>query len=135
MGGVLNHRVGPSRNPYKLDVAFPDKKIVIEYDSWYAHAGREDHDAKRDAFLLAGGWGIVHVKSNEKVPSKQQLEVALAKLGNEKKVVEIVLDDWGKGVTFIEVLAKGNGDPWGKGPVSISFDGTTVSECQQLGLW
>ena len=131
MGGVLNHPCGP----YKIDVALLGKKIAIEYDCWFWHGHKHEYDAKRDAFLLARGWKILHIKTRDDMPSKWKLEEAIAKLENGEERIEIVLDDWGKGLTFAEVRARKKVDPWEKGPIPISLDGVTFTKCQQLGLW
>lgn len=96
VGGVLNHPY----SPYNIDVALLDKMIAVEYDCWYWHGHRQEQDAKRDEDLLAAGWKVLHIKTNVGMPSKQELDGAIAKLENGERQVEIVLNDWGKGPTF-----------------------------------
>lgn len=96
LGGELNYPFGRKR----IDVALLDGKIAIEYDSWYWHGYRQKEDAKRDKALLASGWKILHVKSNDKLPTLGQMKIALDLLRNGESITEIVLGDWGKGPTF-----------------------------------
>ena len=93
LGGELNRPFGP----YRIDVAVEADGIAIavEYDSWYWHAGREDYDAQRDREMMAAGWRILRVRSNEQLPAREQLDAAIARLLAGEEQVEIVLDDWG----------------------------------------
>jgi very-short-patch-repair endonuclease len=97
LGGELNYPLGP----YKIDVAVEADGIAIavEYDSWYWHAGQEDHDAQRDREVIAAGWRVLRVKSRASLPSQEQLDAAIACLLAGEDQVEIVLDDWGEGPT------------------------------------
>lgn len=132
MGGILNYPC----DPYNIDIALLDKMIAIEYDSWFWHGHKQEYDAERDRDLLAAGWKVLHIKTNVGLPSKWELDEAIAKLEDGKRQVEIVLGDWGKGPTFAEVRAQKKIDPWEKGPMPIDFDGgITFTEVQQLGLW
>lgn len=94
LGGELNYPC----NLYRIDVALLDKMIAVEYDSWYYHGHRQDEDMVRDKVLLANGWKVLHIKSNNQLPNQEQLTSAISRLANEERV-EIVLDDWGRGQT------------------------------------
>ena len=96
IGGELNF----PHNSYRIDVALPDKKIAIDYDSWYWHGGRLEDDRRRDQELLSAGWRILHVRSNNELPTKIQLDNAIAQLQAGKSRTEIVLEDWGHGPVF-----------------------------------
>lgn len=96
VGGELNYPFGP----YCIDVALIANKIAIEYDSWYWHGHRLDTDEQRDEFLFSAGWKVLHIRSNNKLPTRQQLDVATAQLQSGKNKTEIVLDDWGHGPIF-----------------------------------
>jgi hypothetical protein len=100
LGGELNHSCGS----YWIDVALTldGVAIAVEYDSWYWHHNREAYDTQRDAELLAAGWRVLRVKSNELLPAHEQLDAAIARLLAGEDWVEIVLDDWGKGPTRFE---------------------------------
>ena len=97
LGGDLNAPVGR----YRVDVAVEREgvRIAAEYDSWYWHAEREEEDAERDAFLLNKGWQVLHVRSNELLPTDDQLDAAIERLVAGEQIVEIVLADWGVGPT------------------------------------
>lgn len=47
---------------YKLDLAWPELRLGLEYDGVEAHEGREQHDAERDRRLAARGWQIIRVR-------------------------------------------------------------------------
>ena len=100
LGGELNHPFGR----YSIDVALSvdGVAIAVEYDSWYWHSHRQIDDAQRDDELLAAGWRVLRVKSNELLPSLEQLDAAISRLLTGENQVEIVLDDWGKGPTKLE---------------------------------
>lgn len=45
---------------WRLDMAWPDVRIGLEYDGFAAHAERAERDAARDEDLARRGWLIVH---------------------------------------------------------------------------
>jgi very-short-patch-repair endonuclease len=100
LGGQLNKPFG-LRN---IDVAIEVEgmEIAVEYDSWYWHAHRQEQDEERDEELLAAGWRVLHVRSNELLPTRAQLEAAIACLVAGEEQTEIVLEDWGQGPTRFE---------------------------------
>lgn len=51
------------RELYRLDLAWPDLRIAVEYDGHAVHAGREEQDAARDEELRRRGWIVVHAKA------------------------------------------------------------------------
>ncbi|MHA6624706.1 hypothetical protein ACU61A_04760 [Pseudonocardia sichuanensis] len=44
---------------YRLDLAWPQLRIMLEYDGVAAHAGQEEHDRARRADLERRGWIVV----------------------------------------------------------------------------
>jgi very-short-patch-repair endonuclease len=56
-GWRTNHPIGP----YKVDVAFPASKIVIEVDGWAFHSDQEvfQNDRKRQNYLALMGWQVL----------------------------------------------------------------------------
>lgn len=96
--GILNYRIGPKA----IDIALPKEKIAIEYDGWFWHGHNVDYDKQRDANLLAIGWKILRIRSGRKLPTQNQLDNSLAQLRNDEVRVEIILDDWGVGDTFMD---------------------------------
>jgi hypothetical protein len=44
---------------YRLDLAWPELRIALEYDGVAAHAGRKAHDEARRADLEARGWIVI----------------------------------------------------------------------------
>lgn len=91
--GSLNYIEGR----YKIDIAIirEDQKIAIEYDCFYWHKGNEEHDIKRDNFLIFRGWKIIHIKSRRLLPTNKQMKQAINRVLKGKDIINIVLDDWG----------------------------------------
>jgi hypothetical protein len=48
---------------FRLDLAWPELRIAVEYDGHAFHAGREEHDEARDENLRRRGWIVVHAKA------------------------------------------------------------------------
>jgi len=87
---VLNHFVGV----YCVDCADPVRKIAVEYDCQYWHQGREEEDAKKDAFLHSRGWRILHVRAKKKMVSEDMLKEGLTCLVNGADSTVILWLDW-----------------------------------------
>ena len=102
LGGELNHPF----DRYNIDVALNINgvAIAVEYDSWYWHSHRQEHDTQRDEDLLAAGWRVLRIKSNELLPTREQLDAAITHLMAGENQVEIVLDDWGEGPTRFRLI-------------------------------
>jgi very-short-patch-repair endonuclease len=90
---------------YRIDVAmqYKNKPIAIEYDAWFWHGGKQDFDETRNGELISAGWKVLRVKSNQLLPSVEQLNSALSRLTSDDDYVKIILKDWGKGVTKVDV--------------------------------
>ncbi|HEV3401749.1 MAG TPA: DUF559 domain-containing protein [Acidimicrobiales bacterium] len=58
---VPQHQVIAGGTVYVLDLAYPDRRLGIEYDGWEVHASRSafEHDRERDNALAAAGWTIL----------------------------------------------------------------------------
>lgn len=50
---------------YKLDIAWPELRIALEYDGYEAHEGREEYDAERDRRMVGRGWRIIRVRNED----------------------------------------------------------------------
>jgi hypothetical protein len=48
---------------YRLDFAWPDLRIALEYDGYEAHEGREGRDAARQEDLTRRGWIVLRADS------------------------------------------------------------------------
>lgn len=91
--GIINFKVGR----FCLDIAIQNEKIGIEYDSYYWHRRKkntEDRERKKDEFIRKNGWKILRVRSDSKLPTKQQIDTAITALKNGSQYIELVLDDW-----------------------------------------
>jgi hypothetical protein len=68
------HRVRISGRPFRLDLAYPELLIGIEYDGWDAHKPRSafDADRKRQNMLETRGWMVLRYTS----ASSRELVVA-----------------------------------------------------------
>jgi hypothetical protein len=62
---------------YRLDLAWPDLRILLEYDGYAVHAGRETEDARRTADLCRRGW-IALTATVDDLRDSRRLEEALA---------------------------------------------------------
>ena len=51
------------RELYRLDLAWPQLRIALEYDGHAAHAGREEQDASREDDLRRRGWTVVRARA------------------------------------------------------------------------
>ena len=51
------------RELYRLDLAWPELRIAVEYDGHAAHAGREEQDAAREEDLRRHGWIVVRARA------------------------------------------------------------------------
>jgi hypothetical protein len=47
---------------YRLDLAWPELRIALEYDGYEAHEGRAARDAERDRRLAGRGWRVIRVR-------------------------------------------------------------------------
>lgn len=90
LDGEANYPVG-SRY---VDVALVDKKVAIEYDCWFWHGDKTEEDRERAQEIINEGWSVLAIKTNAKIPTKQQILDAIEQLEGYS---EIILDDWGKG--------------------------------------
>jgi hypothetical protein len=50
---------------YRLDLAWPELRIALEYDGYEAHEYREDYDADRDTRLRGRGWIVIRVRAED----------------------------------------------------------------------
>jgi hypothetical protein len=69
---------------YRLDLAWPQLRITLEYDGWAAHAGREAEDRARRADLEARGWIVLVVRKEDLrvfTPVATALRAAFARRG------------------------------------------------------
>ncbi|KAA9150095.1 DUF559 domain-containing protein [Amycolatopsis acidicola] len=54
---------------YRLDLAWPELRIAVEYDGFEAHEGREENDLERDERLSARGWRVIRVRKEDMADS------------------------------------------------------------------
>lgn len=53
------------RERYRLDFAWEEPKIALEYDGYEAHVGRERLDAARDEDLRRRGWTVIRATAGD----------------------------------------------------------------------
>lgn len=64
---------------WRLDLAWPQARVALEYDGFAAHAGREARDAARDDDLERRGWVVVHATAADlRDPGRVLSELAAA---------------------------------------------------------
>jgi len=59
------HWVRFGTDKFRLDLAYPDAKVAIEYDGWESHRSRSsfDSDRRRDRILQVNGWVVLRLTS------------------------------------------------------------------------
>ena len=104
---ILDGELNVPCGVYRIDVAVvvDGVRIAVEYDSWFFHAGKEEQDQERDYVLVEGEWRVLHIRSNTLLPQRRELDAAISFLLAGNVITEIVLEDWGKGRTFMEVIS------------------------------
>jgi hypothetical protein len=50
---------------YRLDFAWPELRIAVEYDGYEAHENRVDRDAARDEDLRRRGWTVIRANATD----------------------------------------------------------------------
>lgn len=91
--GSLNY----PESRYRIDVAIirSSQKIAVEYDCYYWHKEKKEHDTKRDKYLIKKGWKVLHIKSSKLVPTRKQLTNAIGYLlKTDNSVHNVYLEDW-----------------------------------------
>jgi hypothetical protein len=67
------------RELYRVDFAWPEFRIAVEYDGYAAHAERRERDRRRDEDLAARGWIVIHATIDDLMaPSRLVNEVQRA---------------------------------------------------------
>jgi hypothetical protein len=50
----------------RVDLAFPEHRVAIEYDgAWHGKPGQLAHDRRRLNALVAAGWTVLHVTATD----------------------------------------------------------------------
>lgn len=62
---VPQYWISVAGDNYRLDLAYPELKVAIEYDGWEAHRSRSsfDSDRRRDRNLQLAGWVVLRITS------------------------------------------------------------------------
>jgi hypothetical protein len=50
---------------FRLDLAWPELRIALEYDGYEAHEGRQRNDAERDLQMAGRGWQVIRVRKGD----------------------------------------------------------------------
>jgi hypothetical protein len=72
------------RERYRIDLAWPELRIAIEYNGYAAHLGRENEDAARISDLERRGWIVIVVDAGDLARTtrlEKELDEAFAKRG------------------------------------------------------
>lgn len=91
--GVSSEYINYPIGPYYADIAYPEDKIVIEYDGWHWHKNKDDYE--RTQYLLRRGWKVIKIKSNSKLPYRATVRQMIVRAKKGKRYQELVLKDWG----------------------------------------
>jgi len=76
---VQQHRVRIGRRTFRIDAAYPDQQVALEYEGFDFHTGRTAFDDRyeRDRLLRTSGWLLVYVTSRttdaQLVPSSEHV--------------------------------------------------------------
>ncbi|ASR34232.1 hypothetical protein BAY61_03650 [Prauserella marina] len=64
---------------YRLDFAWPEQRVAVEYDGYEAHERRHAYDRARDADLRRRGWMVIRADAEDlKAPGRLIAEVKTA---------------------------------------------------------
>ena len=64
---------------YRLDFAWPELRVAVEYDGYAAHEGRQEQDEAREADLRRRGWIVIRADASDlKDPRRLIAEVRAA---------------------------------------------------------
>jgi hypothetical protein len=74
------------RERYRLDFAWPEAMIAVEYDGYAAHAERAERDEARDADLRRRGWTVVRAGAADLKDPARVLQAVAAALGRRRFV-------------------------------------------------
>jgi very-short-patch-repair endonuclease len=69
---------------YRLDLAWPEHRIALEYNGYAVHVGREVEDERRAKDLRRRGWIVVIATSDDLADSRvveQKLRAAFTQRG------------------------------------------------------
>ena len=50
-----------------------EHKIDVEYDGWYWHKDKAEHDKRRNYWLTKQGYKVLRIRSNNELPTRQQI--------------------------------------------------------------
>ncbi|QQQ75749.1 DUF559 domain-containing protein [Saccharothrix sp. 6-C] len=68
------------REVWRLDFAWPDARVALEYDGYAAHVDKAEADQARDEDLRRRGWKVLHADASDlRIPTRlfRQLSVEL----------------------------------------------------------
>ena len=97
LNNMLTGNLNYPESRYHIDVAIMrrSQKIAIEYDCWYWHQGKEKQETKRDKFLIEHGWKVLHVKADEMLPTRKQINIVIKHLlETNDSTCNLYLKDW-----------------------------------------
>lgn len=67
------------RERYRLDFAWEQPRVAVEYDGYAAHADRTARDAARDEDLRRRGWTVIHADADDlRDPARLHAEIRRA---------------------------------------------------------
>ena len=73
-----------------------DTMFDIEYDCYYWHKNKQNHDRKRDEFTKSQGYKILRIKSGHLIPDIEQINSKIFfMIKNNYGYSEIIMEDWG----------------------------------------
>lgn len=67
-----------------------ENKIDIEYDGWYWHKNNQEHDKRRNYYVLKQGYKVLRFRANNDIPTENQIKEAIDYLVKDNHSIKIV---------------------------------------------
>lgn len=87
--GVKRNHVNYKVCGYYIDIAFPRRKIAVEYDGRFWHEGREQQDQERVDKLVRCGWRVLSIKADSGVPPVPLVKRHMKMLSKKRPYVQM----------------------------------------------
>ncbi len=83
--------IGASGKKYKVDIMYPQLKLIVEYDGEYYHRRKENSDLAKTTDLISAGWHVIRVRETPLPILDKQWNVSIPQNKKFKMRVESVL--------------------------------------------
>jgi Transcriptional regulator, AbiEi antitoxin/Protein of unknown function (DUF559) len=85
---LVNHLVETAEEALEVDFCWPDRRLVVEADSWDFHRTRAafERDRRRDQLLTAAGWMVIRVTWRQLRDAPRRVLAACTRAGAKRLV-------------------------------------------------